>query len=1329
MAIEKSNVKVSRFDSEYSHGSGDSMSSYDGDERLQLQRKTSAANVDSEDEEDDDFDEDDSGAGSDDFDLLELAETGAEFCQVGNVTCSIPFELYDLSNLEDILSVDVWNESLTEEERLSLSSYLPDVDQMTFMVTLKELFQGRSLHFGSPVKKLFDMLKGGQCEPRNALYLEGRSMFLRTKHYHALRKYHNDMVVNLCQTRDAWASCKGYSIDEKLRVLNIVKSQKTLMREKKEDFEEDSSEKEEAFDGPWSRKVKDRTPVENKMARRSGYGVDSGLEFPSRRQLTGLEQDRYGKPKSKQMTAALKFPFGKTSVGPYASSYNGLGMNSAYNSSSHVRQKYGSGLVLGSEDDDEDDQDPLFGTGSRRDRDSVAREKSGFSRHGKKHKFSREGEPVSEHFMAPPYSSRQSHGNFSKSSKYANHIQPRAYADQVKPVKGSLADLRGDLYRPGKNHGDGFSVDPRYISDDLNGRSKKMKSERNSPDTSLRSYRASMQQMNERFLNSDFGEHQVQEKIRVNVVPNARSGLAPLRDSRMFMRNDDTESDSSEGYDDEQERSRLIRNKPSVSLGRLNNSHFPMLKSGQHSRKIKSRKKDMQENELLDGRGDYVKYLGAPGEQIYAPEIEKHSVKAKQKGKMRDRSPLNNFPSRGFEDGPIASLSELKERNNRKEFFRQNKNSQAREQMTNRPQFQRPSAKPNLSGRKRGFDEDDELPEMRTLVNDRARGRHGRKYHVSEGDGNSGDENLEAQLLVTCSNVSKKRKARESLMDMERREENGELQLYSDIQQPADDIITSKRKGKKKMEVDVDFLDLDPSENPKAGKGVSEAVVETKPQKKPFVLITPTVHTGFSFSIVHLLTAVRMAMTSPRPEDSLDVSKPMAVENAEHEAGENGAPISKDAEDNKSPQQGSGNLPSLTIQEIVSCLKSNPGDPCILETQEPLEDLVRGVLKIFISKTSPLGAKSWKPLVTFEKSTKGWSWIGPVLSPSEQETVEEVTSPEAWGIPHKMLVKLVDSFANWLKNTQEILQQIGSLPEPPLSLTQINFDEKERFKDLRAQKSLSTIVPSSEEARAYYHKEEFLRYAIPDRAFVYTAADGKKSVVAPLRRGGGKPTSKPRDHYMLKRERPPHVTLLCLVRDAASRLPGRIGTRADVCTLIRDSQYIMEDVTDAQVNNIVSGALDRLHYERDPCVQFDSERKLWVYLHIDREDEDFEDDGTSSTKKWKRPKKDAAEQTEGQEAVTGAEELPGDEEETGTELGLEPKTVEPAGLDGDQGGADQLCNETEQTAEEEDVENTAQGNETTTMWEHDPAVVLNAVEDNTFICLENSVDDDFDDET
>ena len=41
------------------------------------------------------------------------------------------------------------------------------------------------------------------------------------------------------------------------------------------------------------------------------------------------------------------------------------------------------------------------------------------------------------------------------------------------------------------------------------------------------------------------------------------------------------------------------------------------------------------------------------------------------------------------------------------------------------------------------------------------------------------------------------------------------------------------------------------------------------------------------------------------------------------------------------------------------------------------------------------------------------------------------------------------------------------------------------------------------------------------------------------------------------------------------------------------------------MNTVVSGALDRLHYEKDPCVKYDIGRKLWIYLHRHRTQEEF----------------------------------------------------------------------------------------------------------------------------
>lgn len=49
---------------------------------------------------------------------------------------------------------------------------------------------------------------------------------------------------------------------------------------------------------------------------------------------------------------------------------------------------------------------------------------------------------------------------------------------------------------------------------------------------------------------------------------------------------------------------------------------------------------------------------------------------------------------------------------------------------------------------------------------------------------------------------------------------------------------------------------------------------------------------------------------------------------------------------------------------------------------------------------------------------------------------------------------------------------------------------------------------------------------------------------------------------MLKNERPACVTILTLARDAAARLPNGVGTRADICELVKESQYINEDLSE-----------------------------------------------------------------------------------------------------------------------------------------------------------------------
>jgi hypothetical protein len=124
----------------------------------------------------------------------------------------------------------------------------------------------------------------------------------------------------------------------------------------------------------------------------------------------------------------------------------------------------------------------------------------------------------------------------------------------------------------------------------------------------------------------------------------------------------------------------------------------------------------------------------------------------------------------------------------------------------------------------------------------------------------------------------------------------------------------------------------------------------------------------------------------------------------------------------------------------------------------------------------------------------------------------------------------------------------------------------ERFKNLKMNKNQLTIKPRTREEIKEFQRQELERYKFPHLPWAYNNSDGSVSVVSPVQKKIPTGTaSKPRDHVMLKSDRPAYVTILCLVRDAGSRLPEGVGTRADICDLLKDSQYINERLSDSQV--------------------------------------------------------------------------------------------------------------------------------------------------------------------
>lgn len=152
-----------------------------------------------------------------------------------------------------------------------------------------------------------------------------------------------------------------------------------------------------------------------------------------------------------------------------------------------------------------------------------------------------------------------------------------------------------------------------------------------------------------------------------------------------------------------------------------------------------------------------------------------------------------------------------------------------------------------------------------------------------------------------------------------------------------------------------------------------------------------------------------------------------------------------------------------------------------------------------------------------------------------------------------------------------------------------------------------TVRKATQEEIKDFREQERRRYDNPHKAFTYRC-NNYESVVGPLK-GIYNPAvgnTKARGHTMLSADRPNFVTILSLVRDAAARLPNGEGTRAEICELLKSSQYISSSAPDNILQSVVSGALDRMHTQWDPCVKYDPKKKIWIYLHRNRTEEDFE---------------------------------------------------------------------------------------------------------------------------
>uniref|UniRef100_A0A8D3D6P2 Nuclear factor related to kappa-B-binding protein n=1 Tax=Scophthalmus maximus TaxID=52904 RepID=A0A8D3D6P2_SCOMX len=266
------------------------------------------------------------------------------------------------------------------------------------------------------------------------------------------------------------------------------------------------------------------------------------------------------------------------------------------------------------------------------------------------------------------------------------------------------------------------------------------------------------------------------------------------------------------------------------------------------------------------------------------------------------------------------------------------------------------------------------------------------------------------------------------------------------------------------------------------------------------------------------------------------------------------------------------------LEEKVQMWQSSPASSLNVwfSSASCWSDLVLQALQFLAGETKALPS-GFSPFVEFSDEYQQWRWIGPT-----QDTEKDLSALCQLWLDSKDLVVKVAQFLL----CHECCCRTHCTDFALLSTDYV-------------------VRPSTGDERQVFQEQQ--RYNQPHKAFTFRM-HGFESVVGPVKGVFDKEMSlnKAREHTLLRSDRPPYVTILSLVRDAAARLPNGEGTRAEICELLKDSQFLAPDVTSAQVNTVVSGALDRLHYEKDPCVKYDIGRKLWIYLHRLRSQEEFE---------------------------------------------------------------------------------------------------------------------------
>ncbi|KNA17348.1 hypothetical protein SOVF_080810 isoform B [Spinacia oleracea] len=119
---------------------------------------------------------------------------------------TVPKDVFELNDLADVLSYEVWQSVLTEKERNFLVQFLPPGPGADGVV--QALFTGDNFCFGNPFLKWGSSLCSGDLHPDTILQHEKSFKTNKKAYYSEIQQYHDNMIRNLQNLKQRCASSK-----------------------------------------------------------------------------------------------------------------------------------------------------------------------------------------------------------------------------------------------------------------------------------------------------------------------------------------------------------------------------------------------------------------------------------------------------------------------------------------------------------------------------------------------------------------------------------------------------------------------------------------------------------------------------------------------------------------------------------------------------------------------------------------------------------------------------------------------------------------------------------------------------------------------------------------------------------------------------------------------------------------------------------------------------------------------------------------------------------------------------------------------------------------